>query len=136
MAAIQSKGTKIERLFLGGLVERGMDGFGVHADDLPGTPDAAHREAKIAVFLDGCFWHGCPEHFNAPATNADYWQRKIARNKRRDRQVKRQLEDDGWLVRRIWGHSVKKGRARRWWLTRLGTLVAERRGGTQGAYSS
>lgn len=126
MAAIKSKGTKIEQLFLSGLVEAGLDSFDFHASDLPGKPDAVHREAKIAVFLDGCFWHGCPNHFNAPATNPKYWKRKITKNRKRDRRVKRDLEDSGWLVRRIWGHSVKKDRARRWWLTRLQTLVKKR----------
>lgn len=109
MAAIKSKGTKIERLFLSGLVERGLDTFVFHDASLPGKPDAAHREAKVVVFLDGCFWHGCPEHFNTPATNAEYWKRKIAKNKKRDRRVKRELEKSGWLVRRIWGALNKEG---------------------------
>ena len=67
----------------------------------------------MAMFLDGCFWHGCPDHFTASATDADYRQRRLARNKRRAPRVTYELEEAGWLVRRIWGHSVKKEHARK-----------------------
>lgn len=126
MAAVKSEGTKLERQFIEPLLERGFGSFEFHADDLPGKPDLVERNARIAIFLDSCFWHGCPEHLRMPESNQDYWEKKISRNKRRDREVNRELEEQGWLVKRIWGHSIKKERARKWWLTRIETLVSER----------
>jgi DNA mismatch endonuclease (patch repair protein) len=58
----------------------------------------------LAVFLDGCFWHRCPEHGNAPVHNAGYWEAKLGRNVERDVQVTRALEEAGWIVVRIWEH--------------------------------
>jgi DNA mismatch endonuclease (patch repair protein) len=56
------------------------------------------------VFIDGCFWHGCPKHATAPKNNADWWRQKLATNVARDRRVDQQLEQLGWTVLRIWGH--------------------------------
>jgi len=126
MAAVKSEGTKLERQFIEPLLERDFGSFEFHADDLPGRPDLVERNARIAVFLDSCFWHGCPQHSQVPESNRDYWENKIGRNKHRDREVTIKLEKRGWLVKRIWGHSIKKERARKWWLTRLETLITER----------
>jgi DNA mismatch endonuclease (patch repair protein) len=61
--------------------------------------------ARLAVFLDGCFWHGCPEHGRVPGgPNADYWSEKLARNQARDKDDSRLLEASGWTVLRIWEH--------------------------------
>lgn len=60
--------------------------------------------ARIAVFVDGCFWHGCPEHATLPKANRAFWEEKIARNRRRDTDTNRLLTDDGWLVLRFWEH--------------------------------
>ncbi|WP_244221508.1 very short patch repair endonuclease [Streptomyces nigra] len=68
------------------------------------TADLVFTKAKVAVFLDGCFWHGCPEHYSASVANSDYWARKISRNKARDADTDRQLIDAGWIVVRIWEH--------------------------------
>jgi DNA mismatch endonuclease (patch repair protein) len=62
------------------------------------------RPARVAVFVDGCFWHGCPEHYAAPRTNPHYWAPKIARNRARDEAVNRELGDAGWTVVRVWEH--------------------------------
>jgi len=70
----------------------------------PIRPDIAFTRARVAVFLDGCFWHGCPEHGSVPKANTSYWLPKIARNRDRDREADRLLAAAGWLVVRIWEH--------------------------------
>ncbi len=62
------------------------------------------RPVKVAVFIDGCFWHGCPEHFVMPKTNQPYWEEKIGRNIQRDRDTDDRLAEAGWLVLRFWEH--------------------------------
>lgn len=66
--------------------------------------DVVFPRQRVAVFLDGCFWHGCPEHCRMPARNAEYWQAKIARNRARDNLVATALTEEGWHVVRIWEH--------------------------------
>lgn len=68
------------------------------------TADMTFSRAKVAVFLDGCFWHGCPEHHTKSATNSEYWAEKVHRNRERDRETDRLLRDSGWSVIRIWEH--------------------------------
>jgi DNA mismatch endonuclease (patch repair protein) len=70
----------------------------------PWTADLVFRSARVAVFVDGCFWHGCPEHYGEPRTNTGYWAPKIARNRERDEVVTRELCEAGWTVVRIWEH--------------------------------
>lgn len=70
----------------------------------PIRADIAFTRAKVAVFVDGCFWHGCPEHQVIPARNRDYWEPKLRRNVERDRETDRRLSDAGWRVVRIWEH--------------------------------
>jgi DNA mismatch endonuclease (patch repair protein) len=73
-----------------------------------GKPDLVFPKAKLAVFVDGCFWHGCPLHATWPKNNAEFWQGKIARNQARDRLVTRMLRAKGWRVLRIWEHELAK----------------------------
>lgn len=73
----------------------------------PGKPDFVFPKAKLAVFVDGCFWHGCPHHFRAPKSNRAFWKAKIARNQARDREVGRLLRQRGWRVCRIWAHALR-----------------------------
>lgn len=68
------------------------------------TIDIAFTRARIAVFLDGCFWHGCPEHGTLPRANADWWAAKLRRNAERDAETDRVLAADGWTVLRFWEH--------------------------------
>ncbi len=75
---------------------------------LPGTPDMSFPRRKVAVFVDGCFWHGCPSHFSVPSTNPEFWAGKIRGNRARDRRVDRALRSAGWTVLRFWEHRVRK----------------------------
>lgn len=70
----------------------------------PVRPDVVFPGARVAVFIDGCFWHCCPEHGNQPTTNAWYWGPKLDRNVARDRRVDLALQTDGWTVLRVWTH--------------------------------
>jgi DNA mismatch endonuclease (patch repair protein) len=69
-------------------------------------PDVTFPRARLAVFVDGCFWHACPTHGNQPRTNTDYWQPKLARNVARDRVVDAALASSGWRVLRAWEHET------------------------------
>lgn len=73
-----------------------------------GRPDFANKKEKIAIFVDGCFWHGCAKHFVKPKTNVDFWERKISRNINHDKEVSKKLRESGWRVIRIWEHDVKQ----------------------------
>ena len=80
---------------------------------LPGSPDFVWRRERVAVFVDGCFWHCCPRHAHTPRSRVAYWASKLARNKSRDRFVARALRQNGWRVLRIWEHELtRKNEAR------------------------
>lgn len=68
------------------------------------TADLVFTRARLAVFVDGCFWHGCPEHHTVAKANADYWASKVVTNRDRDRQTDQLLAEAGWAVLRIWEH--------------------------------
>lgn len=74
---------------------------------LPGSPDLLFPSAKLAIFIDGCFWHGCPLHGTQPKTRSEFWFAKISRNKERDIEVNRELQKLGWTVVRFWQHDVE-----------------------------
>ena len=73
-----------------------------------GKPDFAFPKLKLAVFVDGCFWHGCLLHATQPKTNATFWRKKISTNRTRDRLVTRSLRARGWRVLRIWQHELSR----------------------------
>lgn len=75
---------------------------------LTGKPDFVFPREKLVVFVDGCFWHGCPTHATWPKNNAEFWRAKILGNQRRDRAVNRLLKKAGWRVLRIWEHALTK----------------------------
>ncbi len=75
---------------------------------LPGKPDIVFVKKKIAVFVDGCFWHGCEAHGTKPKTNKKFWNKKIQSNIDRDRKNIKRLEEMGWKVLRFWEHDIKK----------------------------
>ncbi|MEU1468912.1 very short patch repair endonuclease [Streptomyces sp. NPDC005761] len=106
MQAIRSRDTQPERLIRRLVHANGLR-YRVAARPLPDlrrTADLVFRPAKVAVFIDGCYWHGCPEHYVAPKTNPGYWSDKVARNVARDRDTDQQLTEAGWLVLRFWEH--------------------------------
>jgi DNA mismatch endonuclease (patch repair protein) len=74
---------------------------------LPGRPDFVFRADRVALFVDGCFWHGCPKCYRRPDSNRKYWDAKVLRNRSRDREVKIALRKRGWRVLRIWEHDLK-----------------------------
>lgn len=73
-----------------------------------GKPDFVFPALKLAVFVDGCFWHGCPLHATSPKQNAEFWRAKIARNQARDHLVTRTLRARGWRVLRLWEHELTR----------------------------
>ena len=80
---------------------------------LPGKPDFIFRAAKVAVFVDGCFWHGCPHYGRTPKTRVAFWAAKLARNAQRDRTVSRALRASGWTVLRVWECAIMRQRSGR-----------------------
>ena len=101
MAAIRSKNTKPELTLRTMLRAAGATGYRIHARQIPGKPDVAFTRWHVAVFVDGAFWHGHPDHFN-PTSATMYWRDKIARTQQRDRAADAALASLGWSVVRFW----------------------------------
>jgi DNA mismatch endonuclease, patch repair protein len=80
--------------------------FRITRRDLPGTPDIVLSAARLAVFVDGCFWHGCAEHGTLPKSNREWWAAKLAGNAERDRRKDQELRDLGWTPLHLWEHSA------------------------------
>jgi DNA mismatch endonuclease, patch repair protein len=76
----------------------------IRAGDVRVRPDIVFSRRRVAVFVDGCFWHGCPEHCRMPGTNVEYWEAKIGRNRARDQRNDAALGAEGWRVVRLWEH--------------------------------
>ena len=113
MSRIRGKGNKRTELKLIGIFRANhITGWRRQAR-LPGKPDFVFPQENLAVFVDGCFWHGCPKHLIWPKGNAAFWRRKITRNRARDREVGRLLRARGWRVMRIWEHELKRSGERR-----------------------
>lgn len=88
------------------LVRRGLRGWQVSPEDLPGAPDFVFRAERIVIFTDGCFWHGCPRCRKIPSSNTSYWESKISRNRKRDRMTSAELRRQGFTVLRFWEHDL------------------------------
>lgn len=107
MSRIRGRGNKDTELRLVAILRaNGITGWRRH-QALPGHPDFIFRHERLAVFVDGCFWHGCPMHARAPRSNQAYWRAKIARNVARDRLVVKELGRRKWKVARIWEHELR-----------------------------
>lgn len=107
MSAIHSKNThSTERRLRAGLASAGISGWRMNVKDLAGKPDFVFYEKKIAIFVDGCFWHGC-KCKRQSKTNRSFWKKKIETNVARDKRVSRQLRRQGWKVIRIKEHELK-----------------------------
>ena len=108
MAAVKGKGGKsTEKRLRAALMRLGVRGWRMNADDVIGKPDFLFPSHNIAVFVDGCFWHGCPQHYRRPNTSQTYWDTKVARNMARDKRNRSALRKLGWRVVRFWEHDIR-----------------------------
>lgn len=106
MSRVRNKNTRPEMLLRRALWSVGLRyrlGY-----PLPGKPDLVFVGARVAVFLDGCFWHRCPIHATYPRKNHEFWEAKLAGNVRRDAEVNARLALLGWTVLRFWQHEVER----------------------------
>ncbi|MGH9584586.1 MAG: very short patch repair endonuclease [Bryobacteraceae bacterium] len=125
MAAIRSRGNKsTEKALRFRLVRLGIRGWRICTRDLPGKPDFVFDAERLIVFVDGCYWHGCPKCYRAPTSNTVYWSEKFRRNKARDRRVNRALKSKGWQVVRFWEHEIQESPAKL--VERIRTLLVSR----------
>jgi DNA mismatch endonuclease (patch repair protein) len=108
MSRIRGRGNRETELVLARLLHQyGITGWRRH-QPLFGRPDFSFRKQRLVVFVDGCFWHGCPRHSNMPENNRAFWEKKLTANIRRDRLVNLTLKRQGWRVVRIWEHDLPK----------------------------
>lgn len=108
MSSIRGKHNRSTEICLKmALVRAGVKGWQLHTKDLPGTPDFYFPNPKLAVFVDGCFWHGCPKCGHIPKTRSKFWEAKIKRNKQRDRKKRAELRNMGISTLGIWEHELK-----------------------------
>ncbi|HXG47035.1 MAG TPA: very short patch repair endonuclease [Methylomirabilota bacterium] len=123
MARIRSRGNRDTELALARLLRaHGITGWRRHLEirspkseirRLRVKPDFVFRRERLAIFVDGCFWHGCPQHATWPANRAAWWRRKIEGNQARDRLVNRALRRAGWRVLRLWEHELARKNRKR-----------------------
>ena len=108
MSRIRGRGNKKTELALLRLLRKlRIIGWRRHVR-MSGNPDFVFREARVAVFVDGCFWHGCPRHGHFPQSNRAFWRNKILRTKERDKRISATLRKNGWTVLRIWEHELAR----------------------------
>ena len=107
MRAVRSRGNKsTERKLRASMVGAGTKGWVMHEKTLPGKPDFVFMDKQVAVFVDGCFWHGCPICYRRPSSSQEYWDNKLSKNSNRDKRNTASLEEMGWRVLRIWEHEL------------------------------
>lgn len=105
MRNIRSANTKMEILVRSELHKKGYR-FRKNVLSMIGKPDIVFTKFKVVVFLDSCFWHMCPYHYNIPKSNQEYWLPKLQRNKLRAKEVNKKLKQEGWMVIRLWEHQI------------------------------
>jgi DNA mismatch endonuclease (patch repair protein) len=107
MSRVKSRGTKPEALLGAALKAAGLRPSR-SSGAVFGRPDFVFKAAKLAIFVDGCFWHGCPQHSRAPKDDPEsYWSGKLSKNGLRDEAVMQELLGKGWMAMRIWEHDLK-----------------------------
>jgi DNA mismatch endonuclease (patch repair protein) len=106
MAAVKSSRTDLEQLLAREMWAMGLRGWRRGRRTENARPDFVFVGPRVAIFVDGCFWHGCPSCSKRPATNRDYWGPKIARNRERDVEQTENLQSANWTVLRFWGHEL------------------------------
>lgn len=107
MSRIKSSGTHPELLFRKYIWKNGIRGYQINSKII-GKPDLYFSKQKLAVFIDGCFWHKCPKDYIRPRTKKSFWDKKIEENIKRDKVVKNELKKQGTKVVRFWEHEVEK----------------------------
>ena len=122
MSRIRGRGNRETEQALASLLrQQGITGWRRHPN-MFGRPDFVFRARRLAVFVDGCFWHCCARHSKLPTNNREFWQKKLKGNVERDRLVTKTLRAKGWRVLRVWEHDLKRrGQAR--CLRRLSRLL-------------
>jgi DNA mismatch endonuclease (patch repair protein) len=106
MRRVKGKNTSLEMKARRALHRRGLR-YRL-AYPLPGRPDIVFVRARVAIFIDSCFWHGCPQHLRMPHSNEEYWHAKIARNVDRDNRTNASYKDLEWRLIRLWEHELKE----------------------------
>jgi len=107
MSRIRGKGNEDTELFMIGIFRVFHISGSRRNQPLFGKPDFVFPKQRIALFVDGCFWHSCPKHSNMPRNNQEFWRKKLEGNKRRDGYVSRELRKLGWKVVRVWEHELR-----------------------------
>ncbi|MEY9096513.1 very short patch repair endonuclease [Paenibacillus sp. RC84] len=107
MSAVRGKNTLLESKVTRDLWHKGIS-FRKNVKSLFGKPDIAIKKYKLVIFIDSCFWHGCPIHCKLPQTNKEFWELKIHKNIQRDSVVTRHYKEIGWHIIRIWEHELKE----------------------------
>lgn len=107
MRAVPSKNSTPELALRKALTSAGLKGYRLHSKRAPGNPDVLFPIERVAVFVDGCFWHACPKCYRAPKTNTDYWKMKVERNRNRDALVNAECVRNRWYPVRLWEHEVR-----------------------------
>jgi DNA mismatch endonuclease Vsr len=125
MRAVPGKNTSTELALRAALRAVGIRGYRLHSRRVPGSPDLVFGIPRVAVFVDGCFWHGCPKCYRRPKTNLDYWRMKVQRNRDRDAKVDAACKEAGWKVVRVWEHDVNRAPSRV--AARIRTVLIQRR---------
>jgi DNA mismatch endonuclease, patch repair protein len=126
MASVKRYGNKTTELAMARMLRRsGFVGYRKHWP-ITGKPDFAWPQMRIALFVDGCFWHGCPRCYRLPGDNRPHWKSKVLSNRRRDRRRTRELRSLRWHVLRIWEHALKSPAGRARVLCRLTKALAQR----------
>jgi len=106
MSKVRNKDSKIEIMLRKELWKEGFR-YRKNAAKYFGKPDVVLPKYITVIFVDSCFWHGCKKHGSMPATRIEFWEKKIARNKERDKEVNRHYGKEGWQVIRVWEHEIK-----------------------------
>ena len=107
MSQVKGKDTKPELKLRKELFRLGLRGYRINSK-LPGKPDIVFSKKKVVIFIDGCFWHKCPNCFNLPKSNVEFWREKISGNVKRDKEVNTILNEQGYKILRFWTHELQE----------------------------
>ena len=107
MAAVRSSGNRSTEARLRAILTQAeIVGWREQAKDLSGVPDFVFDQERVIIFVDGCFWHGCPHCYRRPSSSQKYWDEKVQTNMKRDRRIRAKLRRQGWSVLCVWEHSL------------------------------